>query len=94
MSDKDESGDTVAWRDGDVKASVAIQKTWMGAVHFDTLLVNYKHGNFSAILGAVEDLAKTRTKTDYERLFFPPDNLINTCYTGVEPGQGWAFMNG
>lgn len=78
MSDKNESGDAVARRDGDVKAPVAVQETWMGAIHFDALLVNYKHGDFSAILGGIEDLAITRTKTDSKSLF-SPDNLINTC---------------
>lgn len=59
MSDKDESGDAVARRDGDVETTVAVQKTWMGAIQFDALLVNDKHGDLSAILGGIEDLAKT-----------------------------------
>lgn len=59
---EDETGDAVARRDGDVKASVAVQEARMGAVHFDALLVNDKHGDLSAILGGVEDLAKTREK--------------------------------
>lgn len=58
MSDKDESGDAVARCDGDVKTTVAVQKTWMGAVQFDSLLVNDKHGDLSAILGGIEDLEK------------------------------------
>lgn len=56
MSHKDEAGDAVAWRDGDVKTTIAVQKTWMGAVQFDALLVNNKHGDLSAILGGIEDL--------------------------------------
>lgn len=63
MSDKDESGDAVARRDGDVKTTVAVQKTWMGAVQLDALLMNDKHGDLSAILGGIEDLAKTWQKT-------------------------------
>lgn len=30
----------------------------MGAIQFDALLVNYEHGDLSAILGGIEDLAK------------------------------------
>lgn len=66
MSDKDESGDAVAWRDGDVKTTVTIQKTWMGAVQFDALLVNDKHGDLSAVLGGIEDLTKTWMKTELQ----------------------------
>lgn len=35
----------------------------MGAVQFDALLVNDEHGDLSAVLGGIEDLAKTRRKT-------------------------------
>lgn len=62
MSNKDEPGDTVAWRDGDVKTTIAIEETWIGAVQFDALLVNDEHGDLSAILGGIEDLATTREK--------------------------------
>ena len=58
MSDKDESGYAVAWGDGDVKAPVAIQKTWVGAIQFNSFLVNNKHGYLCAILGGIEDLKK------------------------------------
>lgn len=67
MSHKDEAGDAVAWRDGDVKTTVAVQKTWMGAVQFDALLVNNEHGDLSAILGGVEDLGGKNIETDTER---------------------------
>lgn len=50
VSDKDESGDAVAWRDGDVETTVAVQETWMGAIQFDALLVNNKHGDLRAVL--------------------------------------------
>ena len=56
MSDKDESGDAVARSDGDVKTTVAVQETWMGAVQLDAFLVNDKHGDLSAVLGGIEDL--------------------------------------
>lgn len=56
MSDKDEAGDAVAWRDGNVKTAVAVEEAWMGAVQFDALLVNNKHGDLGAILGGIEDL--------------------------------------
>lgn len=62
VSDKYESGDAVAWRDGDVKTTVPIQKTWMGAIQFDALLVHYEHGDLSAILGGIEDLAKNKER--------------------------------
>lgn len=58
MSDKDESGDAVAWCDGDVKTTVAVEKTRMGAIQLDALLVNDKHRDLSAVLGGIEDLAK------------------------------------
>lgn len=61
MSDKNEPRDAVARRDGDVEAPVAVQETWMGAVQFDPLLVNNKHGYLSAILGGIEDLKICRT---------------------------------
>lgn len=63
MSDKNEPRDAVARCDGDVEAPVAVQKTWMGAIQFDSLLVNNKHGYLSAIFGGVEDLKK---KTENE----------------------------
>lgn len=50
VSDEDESGNAVARGDGDVEASVAVEKAWMGAVHFDALLVDDEHGDLSAIL--------------------------------------------
>lgn len=34
----------------------------MGAIQFDALLVNYEHGDLSAILGGIEDLAKNRER--------------------------------
>ncbi len=58
MSDKDEPGDAVTRCDGYVKTAVAVQKTWVGAVQVDALLVNDKHGDLSAILGGIEDLGK------------------------------------
>lgn len=56
MSDKDEAGDAVAWRDGNVKTAVAVEEARVGAVQFDALLVNNKHGDLGAILGGIEDL--------------------------------------
>lgn len=56
MSDKDEARDAVTGGDGDVKASIAIEETRVGAIQFDALLVNDEHGDLSAILGGVEDL--------------------------------------
>lgn len=62
MSDKDEPGDAVARRDGDVKTAVAVQETRMGAVQFDALLVNDEHGDLSAVLGGIKDLAQNTQK--------------------------------
>lgn len=56
MPDKDESGDAVAWRNRDVKTTVAIEETWMRPVKFDAFLVNNEHGDLSSILGGIEDL--------------------------------------
>lgn len=66
MSDKDESGYAVARRDGDVKSTVAVQKTWMGAIQFDALLVNDEHGDLSAIFGGIEDLARRWRKRNHQ----------------------------
>lgn len=60
MSNENESGDAVARRDGDVKTAVAVQETGVGAVQFDALLVNDEHGDLSAVLGGIEDLAQTQ----------------------------------
>lgn len=32
MADEDESGDAVAWRDRDIKPSIAIEETGVGAI--------------------------------------------------------------
>lgn len=66
MSDKDESGYAVARCDGDVKSAVAVQKTWMGAVQFDALLVNDEHGDLSSIFGGIEDLATKMRKRNHQ----------------------------
>ena len=69
MSDKYESGDAITWCDGDIKAPVAIEKSWVGAVQFDSLLVNNKHGYLSAILGGIEDLAKQKDRPFQKTMF-------------------------
>lgn len=58
MADEDEPGDAVAWRNRNIKPSVAVQETGVGAIESDTLLVDDKHGDLSSVLGGIEDLAK------------------------------------
>lgn len=61
MSDEDEAGDAVARSDGYVESSVAVEEAWVGAVQCDSLLVNNKHGDLSAVFGRIEDLEGTET---------------------------------
>lgn len=63
MSDKDEAGDAVAWRDGNVKTAVAVKEARVGAVQFDALLVNNKHRDLGAILGGIKDLGVDKNTT-------------------------------
>lgn len=65
MADEDESGDAVAWRDGDIEPSIAVEETGVGAIQFDALLVDDKHGDLSSILGGVEDLANANREEDF-----------------------------
>lgn len=65
MADEDESGDAVAGRDGDVEPSIAVEETGVGAIQFDALLVDDKHGDLSSILGGVEDLANANREEDF-----------------------------
>lgn len=66
MADEDEPGDAVAGRDGNIKASVAVEEPGVGAVQFDTLLVDDKHGDLSSVLGGIEDLAKENKPSGLE----------------------------
>lgn len=65
MADEDESGDAVAWRDGDIKASIAVEETGVGTIEFNALLVDDKHGDLSPILGGIEDLANANQGEDF-----------------------------
>lgn len=65
MADEDEPGDAVARRDGDIKPSIAVEETGVGAIEFDALLVDNKHGDLSSILGGIEDLASANQEEDF-----------------------------
>ena len=45
-----------AWRQWDVKATVAIEKRWVIAIPLDATLGNNKHRDLGAILGLEENL--------------------------------------
>lgn len=65
MADEDKSGDAVAWRDGDIKPSIAVEETGVGTIEFDALLVDNKHGDLSSIRGGIKDLANANQEEDF-----------------------------